>query len=86
MLTDEIAETGEVASKRDAETDAARDADESQRLRSDEIGREAAEALVARFREAARRMDQARDAARSGGGKTSSVEAWPEAGRTTFFA
>ena len=86
LLTDEIAETGEVASKRDAETDAARDADESQRLRSDEIGREAAEALVARFREAARRMDQARDAARSGGGKTSSVEAWPEAGRTTFFA
>jgi hypothetical protein len=45
--------------------------------------------LAARFREAARRMDEARDAARSGDGKAPSgtaVEAWPEARRTTFFA
>jgi hypothetical protein len=35
-------------------------------------------------------MDEARDVARSGDGKahsgTHSVEAWPEARRTTFFA
>ena len=85
VLTDEIAETGEAVSERDAENDATRDADESQRLRSDEIGRDAADVLAARFREAARRMDEARDAARSGG-KTSFAEAWPEARRTTFFA
>jgi hypothetical protein len=90
VLTEEMRETGEDVARRDAANDAARDAAESQRLRSDEIGRDAEEVLAARFREAARRMDEARDVARSGDGKahsgTHSVEAWPEARRTTFFA
>ena len=89
VLTKEMRETGEDVARRDAANDAARDTAESQRLRSDEIGRDAEEVLAARFREAARRMDEARDAARSGDGKAPSgtaVEAWPEARRTTFFA
>ena len=89
VLTEEMRETGEDVARRDAANDAARDAAESQRLRSDEIGRDAEEVLAARFREAARRMDEARDVARSGDGKAHSgtaVEAWPEARRTTFFA
>ena len=89
VLTKEMRETGEDVARRDAANDAARDTAESQRLRSDEIGRDAVEVLAARFREAARRMDEARDAARSGDGKAPSgtaVEAWPEARRTTFFA
>ena len=89
VLTEEIAETGEDVSKRDAVNEAARDDAESERLRSDEIGRDAVEVLAARFREAARRMDEARDAAKNGGGKTSygtHAETWPEARRTTFFA
>jgi hypothetical protein len=91
VLTEEIAETGEDVSKRDAENEAhMRDDAESERLRSDEIGRDAVEVLAKRFREAAQRMDEARDAARSGGGKTAGggthAETWPEARRTTFFA
>ena len=89
VLTKEMRETGEDVARRDAANDAARDTAESQRLRSDEIGRDAEEVLAARFREAARRMDEARDAVRSGDGKAPSgtaVEAWPEARRTTFFA
>ena len=89
VLTKEMRETGEDVARRDAANDAARDTAESQRLRSDEIGRDAEEVLAARFREAARRMDEARDAARSGDGKAPSgtaVEEWPEARRTTFFA
>ena len=89
VLTKEMRETGEDVARRDAANDAARDTAESQRLRSDEIGRDAEEVLAARFLEAARRMDEARDAARSGDGKAPSgtaVEAWPEARRTTFFA
>ena len=89
VLTEEIAETGEDVSKRDAENEAARDDAESERLRSDEIGRDAVEVLAARFREAARRMDEARDAAKNGDGKKSygsHAETWPEARRTTFFA
>ena len=89
VLTKEMRETGEDVARRDAANDAARDTAESQRLRSDEIGRDAEEVLAARFREAARRMDEARDAAKNGGGKTSygtHAETWPEARRTTFFA
>ena len=90
VLTEEIQKTGEDVSKRDAENEARmRDDAESDYLRSDEIGREAKEVLAARFKEAARRMDEARALARSGGGKTNDgthAETWPEARRTTFFA
>jgi hypothetical protein len=91
VLTEEIQKTGEDVSKRDAENEALlRDAEESDYLRSDEIGREAVEVLAARFTEAARRMDEARALARCDGGKTAGggthAETWPEARRTTFFA
>ena len=91
VLTEEIQKTGEDVSKRDAENEALlRDDAESDYLRSDEIGRDAVEVLAARFKEAARRMDEARALARSGGGKAAGggthVETWPEARRTTFFA